>query len=75
MKEKRLRQATFAALVIVMLANVVAALANWQVFAARQQTQDALAKWRQSASTLAQRIEALEVSQLAMRPPRQQLQQ
>jgi hypothetical protein len=43
-------------------------VANWQAFAAREQTLSALAEWRQSASTLVKRIETLEASERAKRP-------
>jgi Flp pilus assembly protein TadG len=75
MTDNGLRTVTFAALVIVMLANVVAALANWQALEVRQQTQAALAEWHRSASTLQARIEALEASPRATPPQWQQKQQ
>jgi ABC-type enterochelin transport system permease subunit len=75
MNEERLRAATFVALVIVMLANVVAALANWQAYEARSQTQALFAEWKRQAAELNVRIGALEAVEQTKQqrlPPLQQ---
>ena len=72
MSEKLLRVATFAALVIVMLANVAAGFANWRAYADRRQTQQMLAEWGRQADALSARIDALEAGEPARQPQQRQ---